>query len=71
MESDLVGKIDLGKLINVRKIELDETPLEIEQLSKYTYLPSMTVLEYQEITLFNKNSFSSSFQSELFRIQCE
>jgi len=51
MESDYEGKIDLGKLHDVRNVNIDQNIFEIEQLPKYTYLPMMTILENQEITL--------------------
>ena len=59
MESDFEGKIDLGKLNDIRSIRLDRNTFEIEQLPKFTYMPSITILENQEINLpfnnMNKN----------------
>ena len=55
METDYEGKIDLGKLNDIRCVRIDKNAFEIEQLPKYTYLPKMTILENQEITFpFNK-----------------
>ena len=51
MESDLEGRLDLGKLNNVRSVRLDENLFEIEQLPKYTYMPLIKILENQEINL--------------------
>ena len=51
MESDFEGKIDLGKLNDVRNVRLDRNSFEIEQSPKYIYLPMMTILENQEINL--------------------
>jgi len=51
MESDFEGRIDLGKLNGVSNVSIDQNLFEIEQLPKYTYLPTMTILENQEITL--------------------
>ena len=55
LESDLEGKINLGKLNDVEKLEIDKTSFEIEQFPKLTYMSSMTILENQQINLpFNK-----------------
>ena len=51
MESDLEGRLDLGKLGNVRNVRLDKNLFEIEQLPKYTYMPLIKILENQEINL--------------------
>ena len=55
MESDFEGKIDLGKLNDIRNIRIDNNHFEIEQLPKFTYMPNMTILENQQVILpFNK-----------------
>ena len=55
LESDLEGKINLGKLDDVENFEIDKTSFEIEQFPKFTYMSSMTILENQQINLpFNK-----------------
>ena len=55
LESDLEGKINLGKLDDVEEFEIDKTSFEIEQFPKFTYMSSMTILENQQINLpFNK-----------------
>ena len=51
LESDLEGKINLGKLDEVKELEIDKSLFEIQQLPKFTYLPSMTILENQQINL--------------------
>jgi hypothetical protein len=51
MESDFEGKIDLGRLNDVKNINLDRNSFEIQQLPKHTYMPVMTILENQEINL--------------------
>lgn len=51
MESDFEGKIDLGKLNDVRNVRLDRNSFEITQSPKYIYLPMMIILENQEINL--------------------
>ena len=57
MESDSEGKIDLGKLTDVRNITIDKNTFEIEELPKYIYHP-VTILENQEIEFpfYNTNS---------------
>ena len=63
MESDFEGKIDLGKLNDIRSITLDRNSFEIEQLPKFTYMPNMTILENQEINLpfYNTNNMEIHF----------
>ena len=58
MESDLEGRIDLGKLNDIRNIRLDKNSFEIEQLPKFSHMPMMTILENQEINLpfYNVNN---------------
>ena len=51
MESDFEGKIDLGKLNEIRNIRIDNNHFEIEQLPKFTYMPNMTILENQQVIL--------------------
>ena len=65
METDSEGRLDLGKLNNVEKIKLDKRNFEIEQLPKYTYMPSMTILENQEINL----PFTNMIDNEIFLLK--
>ena len=51
MESDFEGKIDLGKLKEVMDIKLNQDYFLIEGKMKFSYMPSMTILENQEISL--------------------
>ena len=67
MESDFEGRIDLGILNDVKNISLDRRPFEILQLPKLIYMPSMTILENQEINLpfyGSNNTFISLLKIE-------
>jgi hypothetical protein len=62
MESDFEGKIDLGKLNDVRNVRLDRNSFEIIQSPKYIYLPMMIILENQEINLpFSKMTINQIY----------
>ena len=51
LESDKEGKIDLGTLKDINTFSIDEKSYLLEKLPKHVYLPSITILEKQEINL--------------------
>ena len=51
LESDVEGKIDLGKLTNIDSFTIDSKPFLLEKLPKHTYLSNLIILEDQIITL--------------------
>ena len=51
METDNEGKLDLGKLENIKNIEIENNMFHIEQNPKYVYKQTIIILENQEINL--------------------